>query len=357
MMRSTSTMSRERVSFSETILVTFLPLQEAPALLQQLPETVPLGPDDLPVDSKSVTGVCLFTDAQRTDASFARNQSSTCVNAPMFLHTATPSPLPAVIGHRGAKQSAPENTLASIREAKRLGVSVVEVDVMLSKDEVLFIHHDNTLDRCTDGKGYLWDHTAEKLRALDAGSHFSSLFANEPLPLLSELLLECRALGLGVNLEIKHATEHGGDIPNEEEKARERRLAEVTSSFIQQLGPTIAAPSKVLFSSFSIAALEVLAARLPSYQRSYLVEAIPDDWQQTYERLGCVSLNFNQRLCTREQVQAVSAKVPCFTYTVNDPQRAMELYAWGVSGVFSDCPKEILDCLSASSKGPVAEQL
>lgn len=44
--------------------------------------------------------------------------------------------LPRVIGHRGAKSIAPENTLASIRAAKRVGAKFVEVDVMLSKDKV-----------------------------------------------------------------------------------------------------------------------------------------------------------------------------------------------------------------------------
>ena len=257
--------------------------------------------------------------------------------------------LPAVIGHRGAKQAAPENTIASIRAAKLLGVSAVEVDVMLSKDDVLFIHHDNTLDRCTNGRGYLWDYSASELRQMDAGSHFVPRYSMESIPLLSELLLECKALGLGVNLEIKHATENGDDIPTAEEVVREQRLAEITCSFIRQLGPSIADPSKVFFSSFSIAALEVLASRLPEYQRAYLVEAIPDDWEGTLTRLQCISLNFNHKKCSREQVQSISAKVPCFTYTVNDATRAMELYAWGVSGVFSDCPKEILDALASAS--------
>eukprot|EP00961_Rhodomonas_salina_P194429 2624940-Rhodomonas_salina.2 len=264
----------------------------------------------------------------------------------MFHSSSTKSMLlPPVIGHRGAKQAAPENTIASLRAAKRLGVSVVEVDVMLSKDDVLFIHHDNKLDRCTDGKGYLWDHTAVELRNLDAGSHFSENFAKEPLPLLSELLLECKALGLGVNLEVKHATDLGEQVPNEEEKRRERRLAEVTCGFIRQLGHGIADPSKVFFSTFSVTALEVLAERLPEYRRSYLVVDIPEDWEETYNKFGCVSLNFDHKRNTKEQIKECTSKVPCFTYTVNSVDRAMELYSWGVSGVFSDCPGDILACL------------
>jgi len=293
--------------------------------------------------------VSTWSDPQETRAdlttqrSFLRPHRVTMLGTP----SSAPAPLPPVIGHRGAKQIAPENTIASMRAAKQLGVGVVEVDVMLSKDDVLFIHHDNKLDRCTDGSGYLWDHTASELRGLDAGSHFSTRFAKEPLPMLSELLLECKALGLGVNLEIKHATDHGDEEPTAEEVARERRLAEVTSSFIRQLGHGLADPNKVFFSSFSVAALEVLAERLPEYKRSYLVCSIPTDWEETYQRLGCVSLNFDHKRCSRDEVVAVSSKVPCFSYTVNDASRAMELLSWGVSGVFSDCPKDIMDCITA----------
>ena len=52
--------------------------------------------------------------------------------------------LPRVIGHRGAKSVAPENTLAAIRAAKRVGANFVEVDVMLSKDKV-FHYFNNSL--------------------------------------------------------------------------------------------------------------------------------------------------------------------------------------------------------------------
>jgi len=267
------------------------------------------------------------------------------------------SPLAAVVGHRGAKQIAPENTMASIRAAKQLGVSVVEVDVMLSKDDVLFIHHDNQLDRCTNGNGYLWDKTAAELRSLDAGTWFDSKFAHEPLPLLSELLLECNSLGLGLNVEVKHATDHGGDIPTEEDKVRERRLADVVCSFVQQLGPAICDPAKVVFSSFSIAALEVLDSRLPNYKRSYLVEEVPANWEETYRRLNCCSFNLNHKKSSKEQIQRICEKVPVFTFTVNDPQRAMELFSWGVSGVFSDCPRDIMDCIKAATVSPSLSSL
>lgn len=60
----------------------------------------------------------------------------------------TPSLMPRVIAHRGARQIAPENTIPALRAAKRIGATFAEVDVMLSADGVVFLSHDKTLERC-----------------------------------------------------------------------------------------------------------------------------------------------------------------------------------------------------------------
>jgi len=62
--------------------------------------------------------------------------------------------LPSVIAHRGASADAPENTLAAIALAIEQGAQWIEIDVNISSDQKLFVHHDDTLSRCTDGQGY-----------------------------------------------------------------------------------------------------------------------------------------------------------------------------------------------------------
>ena len=116
--------------------------------------------------------------------------------------TVQPLPLPIVIGHRGAMEIAPENTLAAMRAAKAVGTTCVEVDVMLTKDGVAVIHHDNTVDRCTTGQGLLSDLTWVELQELDAGSHFCPDFKDERVPSLAEMVGVCWALGLDLNIEI-----------------------------------------------------------------------------------------------------------------------------------------------------------
>lgn len=111
-----------------------------------------------------------------------------------------------VVGHLSARSVTTENTLASISAAKQMGCTWVEVDMMLTKDKVPVIHHDNTLDRCTNCKGNLWEYTLEEIEKLNAGSFFSSEFAGEKIPLLTTLLEWCRENSLGLCLEVKHLT-------------------------------------------------------------------------------------------------------------------------------------------------------
>ena len=252
--------------------------------------------------------------------------------------------LPKVIGHRGAKASAPENTLLSMRAAAAQGCTWIECDVMLTKDKVPVIHHDNTLDRCTDGSGNLWDYTLKEIEQLDAGSHFSADTAGERIPRLVALIECCQDLGLGINLEVKHVTDDCKNTPNANEQEMEEELAHVVCDTIESCHVD---PAKLVFSSFSRPAIAVLHRRLPHFNCAFLCEDIPADWESFMKSHNCVSLNFDWRSPTasRELIQECTSKFLCYSYTVNDGEVAHRLISWGVSGVFSDCPAAILATL------------
>jgi len=78
-----------------------------------------------------------------------------------------------VIGHRGNRAFAPENTLESFLEAVALGVDAVEFDVHVSRDGVPVVFHDATLERTTDGIGALASRSVAELKRLDAGARFT----------------------------------------------------------------------------------------------------------------------------------------------------------------------------------------
>lgn len=97
----------------------------------------------------------------------------------------------AVIGHRGGRAMAPENTLAAFRNAIKLGIDYVEIDVRATKDGHLVIMHDGTVDRTTNGTGAVKEMDFDAIRALDAGSKFDPGYANERVPTLDEVLDLC----------------------------------------------------------------------------------------------------------------------------------------------------------------------
>ncbi|OGE28008.1 hypothetical protein A3H81_01105 [Candidatus Daviesbacteria bacterium RIFCSPLOWO2_02_FULL_38_18] len=86
-----------------------------------------------------------------------------------------------IVGHRGAMGLAPENTLKAFKIGCGSNVEVVECDIHLSKDKKLIVIHDNTLDRTTNGEGWVRDFTLEELKKLDAGD-------GETIPTLDEVI-------------------------------------------------------------------------------------------------------------------------------------------------------------------------
>lgn len=95
---------------------------------------------------------------------------------------------PAIVAHRGAMHDTPENTMAAFERAVELGADIVEVDVRTSADGHLYVIHDSTVNRTTDGEGPGSDLTMAELQALDAGSWFDASFAGLRIPSLAEVL-------------------------------------------------------------------------------------------------------------------------------------------------------------------------
>lgn len=116
-----------------------------------------------------------------------------------------------VIGHRGLRRHAPENTIAAFEAAAELGVDGVEFDVQLTRDGVPVVLHDETVDRTTDGTGRVDGLTAAELARLDAGSWFSEGFRGEPVPTLADVLDWARTNTLTLHLELKDAPTMSGD--------------------------------------------------------------------------------------------------------------------------------------------------
>lgn len=229
-----------------------------------------------------------------------------------------------IIGHRGAAALAPENTLAGIRMAAECGVSWVEFDVTLLGDETPVLCHDDQLDRCSNRTGPLSFLTAIDLPDLDAGGWFDPSWTDEPMPHLSDALLLCQELNLGINLEIKP---HGHDA-----NLIARKVFEEVSVYWQQ-------PEKLIISCFEQDVLTAYRHYDLFAQLGLLFNHLPDLWLLKAQSLQAVSIHCDQQLMSYEDAQAVkNAGYDLYCYTCNDPVRGEQLIKWGVDGLFTDNP-------------------
>ncbi len=120
-----------------------------------------------------------------------------------------------VVGHRGCRSLYPENTLPSFQKAIELGVDAIEFDVHPTKDGHLVITHDNSLERCSNGKGAVHDYTLEQLKQLDFGSWKGPEHKGIQIPTLEEvldLITQTAPQNLQILIELKEndnaCTEH-----------------------------------------------------------------------------------------------------------------------------------------------------
>ena len=93
-----------------------------------------------------------------------------------------------IVGHRGFRSRYPENTIPSFKAAVDWGIKAIEFDVHPTRDRKLVVTHDHTVERCSNGKGYVHDFTFDEIRRLDFGGWKAPEFANTQIPTLEETL-------------------------------------------------------------------------------------------------------------------------------------------------------------------------
>jgi len=230
----------------------------------------------------------------------------------------------AIIGHRGARGLAPENTLRSIELAAELGVRWVELDVMLTRDQVPILFHDAWLNKLSNGRGQVekFDFNAlEQLRVL-APSGIKNA-TSQPLATLASALQRIQELGLGLNLEVK-PTSPQKDVATLQLAARELKTF-----------PGL----PLVISSFSRPVLAEAQQLLPEVPRACLWEQLPRNWQSQARELEARSIHLSSYYLKRKQVAEIkSLGREVYVYTVNSKKRADKFFSWGVTGIFTDYP-------------------
>jgi len=233
-----------------------------------------------------------------------------------------------VIAHRGASAYYPENTMSAFKGALELKADMIELDVLLTKDRIPIVFHDEKLNKKTNGKGLTQDFTLTELQELDAGSWFDKKFKEEKIPTLLEVLEFSKGKIL-VNIEIK--TEAVSDI----EKGG------VVQIIIEML-KDLEMEEQVILSSFDYRAIE----RVNKYSKDIKTALLYEKKQSSnktpatlIEEYEVDAFNCSKKQLSEKWISELNnSRIPYFIYTVNKKEEMLSLIKHGAKGIFSDKP-------------------
>jgi len=245
-------------------------------------------------------------------------------------------PTPMILCHRGAKNYAPENTLSAFKTALELGADGFELDVQLTSDGHIVVHHDKTVDRTTNGHGELFKLPLAELRELDAGSSFSEEFRGEKIPTLDEVFETIGKHAL-INVELKNFSTPFDNLTE--------KVCEVVRRHTMQ--------KNVLFSSFLPWNLWKATRILPEVPRGLITAK---GWRGVLVRsFGFYFGNYDALhpflgSVTPQQVHRVhKLKRKINVWVVNKEEDLQRLLNWGVDGFLTDEPQLALRVIRGTS--------
>ncbi len=236
--------------------------------------------------------------------------------------------------HRGGSALRPENTLLAFDHGLLVGADGLEFDVRLSRDGVVVVHHDDTLDRTTNGTGQVADYSADALARLDAAFHFRGI-DNERfmgrghgVPRLTEVL--ARYPGIPLIIELK---------------GRDPELAQRAVADVRAAG----ALDRVWFGGFSRTVLHAVRDAAPEARTSAAREEVRwflyRSWiglaplETAYQVFQVPELAGRVRVVSPRFVEAAHrANLSVQVWTVDRPADMERLLEWGVDALISDRP-------------------
>jgi glycerophosphoryl diester phosphodiesterase len=236
---------------------------------------------------------------------------------------------PAVIGHRGGRKWAPENTLAAFRKCLDAEIDGIELDVQRCKTGELIVIHDDTVKRTTNGSGSVDQMSYEEIEKLDAGNWFSPEFKGEKVPTLKSVLdlVDGRLL---VNVEIKNAPV---------------RYPGIEEDVIHTLDQ-YEFPDKIMISSFDHEVLRAIHDRTAKYKLALLTVGTPYDLNSYAKTVGAKAWNPSFSELREDSVKRAEGDgIEVNVWTVNsqnDWRRAADM---GVTSIITDDPLGLIEYL------------
>ncbi|NRS89039.1 glycerophosphoryl diester phosphodiesterase [Flavobacterium sp. 7E] len=222
------------------------------------------------------------------------------------------------IGHRGARGYEPENTLIGFQKALALNVDQIELDIHGSADGEIMVIHDETVDRTTNGSGYINSFTRLELQQFQ-------IEGQQYIPTLIEVLnlidLKC-----SINIEIK-----SNGLANKLVAIIEQYVTEKQWKY-----------SDFIVSSFEWDNLEKIRLLNPSIPIAVLTETSIEDALAFAKKIKAQAINPDFQLLSKENVsQMQQAGFQVFPWTVNEIEDIKRIQSYKVDGIISDFPDRL----------------
>ena len=256
-------------------------------------------------------------------------------------------------GHRGARGHLPENTLPAFSLGIEMGVDTLELDVGITRDGVVVVHHDRRLNpdvaRGPDGQWVKWPTATlhslgfEELQRYDVGrirpgSEYAQRFPHQQpadgtrIPRLSQVF----ALGLRTkvrfNIELKLDPRHPDETLAPEPFTR-AVIAEVRNAGME---------ARSTLQSFDWRAVKIAEREAPGIATAYLTDAAHSTLQSVREARA-KTWSPDYRALTKDVLdEAHRAGVRVVVWTVNEPRDIAQLIGWGIDGIISDYPDRVI---------------
>jgi glycerophosphoryl diester phosphodiesterase len=238
---------------------------------------------------------------------------------------------PIIIAHRGVSHSLPENTMPAFERAIDFSCEGIEFDVQLTKDGIPVIIHDETIERTSNGKGFVKDHTLKTLRTFNFGVNFS--LENIQIPTLEEFLqmLVLKKYNGLINIELKN------------DKVPYKNLEKLVLELIESYGLF----KKVVISSFNHESMKKIRSLSSSVNLSllYLENQFIDI--SDLQSIHAFSANIHIKDANFSLINSLHRhNIQCFCYTANTAPDIKNLLQHQIDGFFTDNPlfaKQIRD--------------
>jgi glycerophosphoryl diester phosphodiesterase len=241
-----------------------------------------------------------------------------------------------IIAHRGASGAAPENTLASIRQAIKDGADWIEIDVQETADGEVVVFHDGDFMRQSNVNLKIWDATVTDIAEIDIGSWFDAKFSSERTPTLRAVLDEARDKAK-VLIELKY---YGHD------KKLEERVVQIVEN--AKMTPEIAVMS------LKYDGVRKLRALRPNWEAGVLIAKSLGSPTKLDAEFLAVHVNMATGAFIRSTHQADKQLM---VWTVNDAISMSRLISLGVDGVITDEPALARRVLAEREDMNAAERL